>query len=227
MRRRMMNGAVKIAPGARLLFIGDSVTDCGRLRPVGRGSRFALGNGYVAQVSSWLEASQKARAIQIVNMGTSGNTVRDLARRWDADVLSHEPDWLSVMIGINDVWRQFDGVEPTAAVRLDEFWDIYSGLLARTRPRLKGLILMTPYYVQQDHGDPMRKMMDEYGLVVRDLASRNNALLVDTQGALDRVLARTDYKAIAPDRVHPTEMGHEILAYAFMRAVGVTPRQRR
>jgi lysophospholipase L1-like esterase len=223
----MMNRAVKITPGTRLLFIGDSVTDCGRLRPVGRGSRFALGTGYVADVDAMLEPFQKGRLIQITNMGTSGNTVRDLAQRWDTDVLAIEPDWLSVMIGTNDVWRQFDRADPASSVRLDEFWDTYSGLVIRTRPLLKGLVLMTPYYVQSDRGDPMRMMMDEYGRVVKDLAERYGALLVDTQAALDRVLARSDYKAIAPDRVHLTGMGHQILAYAFLRAVGITPSRRR
>jgi lysophospholipase L1-like esterase len=220
-------GPVKIAPGSRLLFIGDSVTDCGRLRPVGRGSRQALGSGYVAQAGAWIEPHRKGRPVQVINMGVDGNTVRDLARRWDSDVLALEPDWLSVMIGINDVWRQFDGADPAAAVRLDEYWDVYSGLLARTRPTLKGLVLMTPFYVQADRSDRMRMMMDEYGLVVKDLASRYSALLVDTQAAFDRVLARSDYKAIAPDRVHPTPMGHEILAYAFVRSIGITPRRRR
>jgi hypothetical protein len=86
---------------------------------------------------------------------------------------------------------------------------------------------MTPYYVQSDRGDPMRMMMDEYGRVVKDLAERYGALLVDTQAALDRVLARSDYTAIAPDRVHLTGMGHQILAYAFLRAVGITPSRRR
>jgi lysophospholipase L1-like esterase len=223
----MMNGGVKLTPGDRLLFIGDSVTDCGRLRPVGRGSPYALGTGYVAQVNAWLEPFQKGRPIQIVNMGTDGNTVRDLARRWDTDVLALEPDWLSVMIGINDVWRQFDGAAADSAVRLDEFWDTYSDLLSHTRPLLKGLVLMTPYFVQSDRRDPMRVMMDEYGRAVRDLAARHDALLVDTQAAIDRVLERSDYKAIAIDRVHPTAMGHEILAYAFIRAVGITPRRRR
>lgn len=222
-----MNGGVKVNPGARLLFVGDSVTDCGRLRPVGRGSRHALGTGYVAGVDALLEPFQKGRPIQVANMGTSGDTVRDLARRWDKDVLALEPEWLSVLIGVNDVWRQFDGLAPASAVRLDEFWDTYDGLIARTRPMLKGLVLMTPFYVQSDRSDPMRAMVDEYGLAVKDLASRHGALLVDAQAAMDRVAARSGYKAIAPDRVHPTEMGHEILAYAFARAIGITPRRRR
>jgi hypothetical protein len=86
---------------------------------------------------------------------------------------------------------------------------------------------MTPYYVQNDRSDPMRTMMDEYDRFVKDLAGRHDALLVDTQAAIDRVLLRLDYQAIAPDRVHPTEVGHQVLAYAFARAIGVTPRRRR
>src|ERR1700676_2790310 len=142
-----------IKPGERLIFIGDSVTDCGRLRPVGRGSPEALGEGYVAAVGAMLALVHPRRPVRITNMGTSGNTVRDLAARWDADVIALEPDWLSVMIGINDVWRQFDGKDRKAAVMLHEFWDTYEGLLARTRPLLKGLVLMTPYYVHSDRGD--------------------------------------------------------------------------
>ncbi|MFN8378973.1 MAG: GDSL-type esterase/lipase family protein [Anaerolineae bacterium] len=44
----------------------------------------------------------------VINMGVGGNTVRDLAARWESDVTALNPDWLSICIGINDVWRQFD-----------------------------------------------------------------------------------------------------------------------
>ena len=222
-----MNGLVKIAPGSRLLFIGDSVTDCGRFRPVGRGSLNALGTGYAAEVANLLEPFYEKRPVQIINMGTEGDTVTDLAQRWDADVFAFEPHWLSVMIGINDVWHQVGRAAVAASVTLDVFWDTYSQIIARTRPALKGLVLMTPYYVQADRSDPMRMMMEEYGRVVKDLANRHDALLVDTQAAMDKVLARLDYKAIAPDRVHPTKLGHQVLAHAFTRAVGITPRRRR
>ena len=79
---------MKIAPGTRLLFIGDSVTDCGRLRPVGEGPRAALGDGYVAAVDAALAPLHPARPVRVANMGVSGNTVRDLASRWYSDVLA-------------------------------------------------------------------------------------------------------------------------------------------
>jgi len=203
------------------------VTDCDRLRPVGGGSRAALGTGYVAAVDAALASPLPKRPIQITNMGISGNTVRDLASRWDADVLDLGTDWLSVMIGINDVWRQFDGIDNATAVMPDEFERTYEGLIARTRPLLRGLVLMTPFYVQRSKADPMRSRMDAYGGIVKGLAARHDALLVNTQAALDRALGRSNYRAIAGDRVHPTQAGHGILARAFLRAIGVTPRSRR
>jgi len=219
---------VEIKPGARLLFIGDSVTDCGRLRPVGEGSRAALGQGYVADVDAALAPLHPESPVRVANMGISGNTVRDLASRWDADALALAPDWLSVMIGINDVWRQFDGVDAAAAVMPGEFRRTYGGLAARSRPRLAGLVLMTPFYVQASRDDPMRRRTDEYASIVRGIAGAHGALLVDTQAAVDRALARgCGYASIAADRVHPTPRGHAILADAFLGAIGVTAGSRR
>ena len=216
-----------IAPGTRLLFIGDSVTDCDRLRPVGEGTRAALGKGYVAAVNAAFLPLQLEPPIRIINMGVSGNTVRDLALRWDTDALAPGPDWLSVMIGINDVWRQFDGRDPSAAVMPGEFARTYEGLVTRSLPSLKRLVLMTPYYVQPSRTDPMRRRMDEYAAIVRDLAARHGALLVDTQAAFDRALERSEYTSIAADRVHPTHEGHAVIARAFLRAVGLSPGSRR
>jgi len=93
---------------AKLVMIGDSVTDCGRARPVGEGLFGAIGTGYAGYVNALLDATYPERHIRVVNMGSSGNTVLDLEARWQTDVVDLKPDWLSVMIGINDVWRQFD-----------------------------------------------------------------------------------------------------------------------
>src|SRR5690349_1984671 len=96
-----------IQPDSKLVMIGDSITDCGRARPVGEGPYEGLGAGYVALVDGLINAASPELRIRVVNMGISGNTVRDLKARWKSDVLDLEPDWLSVMIGINDVWRHF------------------------------------------------------------------------------------------------------------------------
>ena len=210
-----------IKPASRLVMIGDSVTDCERARPVGEGLFGAIGKGYVAQVDGLLMSAYPAHQIRISNMGVSGNTVRDLLGRWQSDVLDLTPDWVSVMIGINDVWRQFDLPRQSEIHVLPaEYETGLDQLVARTKPLVQGLVLMTPFFIESLRDDAMRRRMDEYGAIVKRLAAKHGAILVDTQAAFDRVLAHTHSAAIGWDRVHPNHVGHTVLARAFLDAIG-------
>ena len=213
---------MKLSPRSRLVMIGDSVTDCDRARPVGEGEPEALGHGYVAEIAALLMAVYPARSIRVTNMGIGGNTVRDLAARWDTDVLALKSDWLSVMIGINDVWRHFDDddARQAEAVPPEEFFQTYDGLLLRTRAQLKGLVLMTPYFIESSATDALRQRMNEYGAIVKQLATEHDAICVDTQAAFDRALVYHKSAVFSADRVHPNRIGHMILARAFLNAVG-------
>ena len=91
---------MRIPPDTRLVFVGDSITDCGR-----RDSDPPLGCGYVRMAADLITARYPGHGVRVVNTGISGNTVKDLTPRWTEDVINHDPDWLSVMIGINDVHR--------------------------------------------------------------------------------------------------------------------------
>lgn len=137
------------SPQQKLLLIGDSITDCGR-----RNEPFApYGNGYVHFVRALLLARYPELGLEVVNRGISGNTVRDLARRWETDVVAEQPDWLSVKIGINDVWRTMSG-RLEEAVPLAQYRATYRRLLERTREATRArLILMEPYVIAPPVGD--------------------------------------------------------------------------
>jgi lysophospholipase L1-like esterase len=212
---------LRIQPNSKLVMIGDSITDCERARPVGEGLFGAIGKGYVGLVDGLLQATRPQQRIRVVNMGIGGNTVRDLDARWQTDVLDQQPDWLSIMIGINDVWRQFDSpLQTDIHVPLDEYGQTLTRLVGSTRPRLQGLVLMTPYFIEPNRADPMRAQMERYGAVVREIAAAHEAVFVDTQAAFDRVLEQFHPMTLAWDRVHPTLVGHMLLARAFLNAVG-------
>ncbi len=211
---------MKIASNSSLLMIGDSITDSGRARPVAEAVSWDLGDGYVALIHALLSATCPEQNIRIRNMGISGNTVRDLAARWRSDVLDAKPDWLSIMIGVNDVWRQFTAPErPQDYVAFDEYAAVLEQLIRMTRPQLQGLVLMTPYFIESNRADPIRVAMDRYGAAVRQLALRYDAVFVDSQAAFDRVLTAIPPLALAADRVHPNLAGHMILARAFLKGV--------
>lgn len=210
-----------IADNSKLVMIGDSVTDFERARPRGEGLFGGIGKSYVGLVDGLLNVTYPERRIRVINMGTSGNTVRDLKARWQTDVLDLKPDWLSVMIGANDVWRQFDTpLIPENAVPPEEYRAVYGELLGEVRPSLKGLVLMTPFFMEPNRGDPMRARMDCYGGIVKELAKEYDAILVDTQAAFDEYLKYYHPVSITWDRIHPNVLGHTIIARAFLNAVG-------
>lgn len=209
-----------IQPNSKLVMIGDSVTDCERARPYGEGLFGAIGKGYVSNVEASIMSKYPERKIRVVNMGTSGNTVRDLKDRWDNDVINLNPDWLSIMIGINDVWRQFDlTLQYESHVYLDEYEITLEDLIVKTKPSLKGLILMTPYYMEPNLNDAMRSKMDEYGNVVKKLSKKYDTYFVDTQAAFDKFFEHYHPNMLAWDRIHPNNIGHMILSNEFLKVI--------
>jgi len=211
-----------LQPNSRLIFIGDSITDCGRKRPIGQGAfNQALGNGFVSLIDAALTAAYPDYAINTINMGISGNTIRDLKARWQTDVLDLQPDWLVIKIGINDVWQHIDpSWQIGQPVSTDEYMHTLDRLILQVRPQLQGLILMTPYYLETNRQEPMRELMDKFGGAVEEAAVQHKALLVNTQAAFDDLLQWVHPQHFAEDRVHVNLAGHMVLARVFLGSIG-------
>jgi lysophospholipase L1-like esterase len=79
---------------------------------------------------------------------------------------------------------------------------------------------MTPYFIETNKNDPMRKPMDEYGKVVGRLAKEFDAVFVDVQAAFDAYLAHRPTQSLCGDRIHPNAIGHMIIARAFLTEIG-------
>jgi lysophospholipase L1-like esterase len=208
-----------LPPDSRLVMIGDSITEWGRPLTTASDHDTALGHGYVALVAASLSLNFPPHPVRVINRGVGGDTVRDLAARWDRDVLDAKPHALSVMIGINDVWRYFDAERQADAVPPEEFETTYDRLLRVTRPQLSTLVLFTPFYVHSDQAEPIRARMDRFGSIVRRLAIRHGAQVIDTQAIIDALLKHTPADVLAPDRVHIQTLGHLAFARAFLAAI--------
>ena len=132
-----------------------------------------------------------------------------------------KPDWVSVLIGINDVWRQFDSPQmPETHVPPEEFEVTYEELIRMTMPHVKGMILMSPYYMEPNRQDSMRARMDQYGAIVKKLAEKHGLTFVDLQAGWDRLFQYMHSTNIAWDRVHPNQTGCMYIAKQFLAAVG-------
>ena len=211
-----------IQPSSRLVFIGDSITDCGRKRPIGEGGfDQALGNGFVSLVDAALITVYPDYEIKTINMGVAGNTIRDLKARWESDVLELKPDWLVINIGINDVWQRFSrSRQINEHISVEEYAHTLNYLIQRVRPNLHGLVVMTPYFLEPNLDEPMRALMDQFGGAAGEIAFQQQALLVNTQAAFDNLLEWMHPMHLAGDRIHVNMSGHMVLARAFLHIIG-------
>src|SRR5438105_4080066 len=165
----------------KLLFIGDSITDCGQREDPER-----IGHGYVRIIRDYLRASNPAAAPLVLNRGISGDRVTNLADRWQRDVLDLVPDILSIKIGINDVWHNLSG--QNAGVDLERYAVIYDNLLAQTATLLPAckLVLCEPSVIWPPQPVEGNEKLQPYIAAVRALAAKYNAeCVVPMHGAFE------------------------------------------
>jgi lysophospholipase L1-like esterase len=191
------------------IFIGDSVTDCGRdIEP-------PHGDGYVRDIvrSNKLHGS-------VINVGTSGHRLVDLENRWQADVLDHKPTLLSIAIGINDTWRRYDDNDPTTT---QDFHDRYHRLLTQTKNLCNPqFVLCEPFLLAvNEEMNGWRQDLDPKIEVVHAMAKKFNAVLVPFDSSLNNLAATMPMIQIAEDGIHPTVFGHAEMAKLWLSAVGL------
>ncbi|MCC6444270.1 MAG: SGNH/GDSL hydrolase family protein [Armatimonadetes bacterium] len=207
-----------VQDGQTFVFIGDSITDCGR-----RAESFPFGSGYVRAAVELITARYPERKIAFYNEGIGGNTVEDLRNRWHDDVLAHKPDWVSVKIGINDLHRYLSDPSVLPPARFEE---LYRQCLETTRQKTDArLLLVSPFYISTDT-DPQTwrgrvlAVLPDYIAVVQKVAEEFGALYVPTQELFEEQLRYRPVDAFCPEPVHPYMSGHLVIALGLLKALG-------
>jgi len=203
---------MKIKSGESILFIGDSITDCGR-----RTTERPLGNGYVKLFADLLTIREPGRDITIINKGISGDVVTGLRDRWNDDVLRNKPDWISIKTGINDLLRTLqqvpDGVPPE--LYRETYEEILSGTKS-TLPKCR-LILIDPFYLSNETSpnsfrSKVLKLLPEYLKIVNELSEKYQAWHVKTHEIFQRQLRLHQPDTFCLEPVHPNLTGHLLIA---------------
>ena len=202
----------------RIVFAGDSVTDMGSAQPVGEGLFDNLGKSYVRVIDNMLAAYYPEVFLRVTNSGISGNTSRDLIARFDRDVVDLNPDWVSICIGINDVWRQFDSPALTdLCVLPDEYAKNVENMILKVKGKVKGIFVLSPYIIEPNTEDMMRKRMDEYVNICKGLADKHKCIFVNFQEMYSKYCKIRHSSYIAWDRIHPNQIGATLMAREFLK----------
>ena len=213
-----MHKRISFTTNQTLLFIGDSITDCQR-----REFPYApLGCGYVHFAANFLLAKLPHLNLNIQNRGISGDSTRDLRDRWKEDCLDLKPDIVSVMIGINDLWRKY-GETPESQqghVAPAEYENNYRQILSQLKDTCNPqLILMEPYMFCDDSVNPMLADLDAYISIVHTLADEFDAVLVPIHTTYMALKHKRPAHEWAEDTVHPAIWAHAWIAKTWLDTV--------
>ena len=205
---------ISIEHNETILFIGDSVTDCGR----NYSDNGSLGSGYAFLAAAEWGRKYPEKKTNFINRGISGNRIIDLGRRWEEDCLRLNPAWVSIYIGINDVWRRYDNHDETP---VEQFYEGYRKLIERTNEHTDAqLILVEPFClpVPEDR-KTWREDLDPKIQAIRDLAREFQTRYVPLDGLFASASTQIDPAYWAGDGVHPTAAGHALIAKAWLETV--------
>jgi len=218
----MMDGhdSFCILDGQTVVFIGDSITDCGR-----RAEHAPYGAGYVRFLVDLITARCPERRITFHDRGIGGDTVTGLQGRWEEDVLALKPDLVSILLGINDLHLHFkdDGAR---GIALGVYRETYRSVLDLTKSKgAADLVLMGSFYIStcNEGGSKEAKVLRRIGRyteVVADMAAEFRASHIPLHEAFQRHLRQRPADVFCGEPVHSNPTGHMVIAEEWLRAVG-------
>ena len=192
----------------KLLFQGDSITDADRLfYPEYQG----YGYGYVGMIAKELEG----KGHTIINKGCNGHRAEELIKRWERDCIAWNPDIVTLLIGVNEIWTGMDGGMKTTT---EQYAKNVEYLIEETLKKTDAaMILMEPFVFPYPAERILwRSQLDEEIQVIRELARKYRTGLVCLDGLFAKASIDYSYDELTPDGVHLTKLGHYMLKEAWM-----------
>ena len=197
----------------KILFQGDSVTDAGR----DYSNIHDLGEGYPKYAAAMIRDSYPNCEFEFVDLGISGNRTKDLVARLESDFIDIQPDIVSIMIGVNDVWHHYDFIREEVT---DEEFErnmrtILDAIKARTNAKI---MMLQPILLDVEDKRHMREELMRKQAIFKRLADEYAAAYVATDELLraETAEAPTYY---AFDGVHPTSDGACYIAERYLAAI--------
>ena len=192
-----------------IVFLGDSITDAER-----KNSPNQLGYGYVNILAESLKDSDGEW--NIVNRGVNGYITEQVARGLQCDCISLHPDYVSILVGINDIGMIVQAQaswQDKLYLLEDSIRSYHEMLFDLSRETAAKVVILEPFIFPKDekYQDwvPWQKKMAKN---IRKLAKNYGAYFISTQEPLNQEIERLVFDAVTTDGIHLTSLGHQFLA---------------
>ena len=198
----------------KLLFQGDSITDADRdVR-----NYHQMGNGYPKFASKIIADEYPEIEFEFINLGISGNRTGQLFDRLYPDAIELQPDIISILIGINDVWHRHNA---RSIATTDEQLELnYRCILERIRKETNAKIMMiSPYLLDCDDKEAIREDLKTVLPIIRRLADKYADVFVPLDTYFEKAIPSVSPKFFSEDGVHPNQNGAEFIGKIYAEAI--------
>ena len=203
---------IVLKKNSRVLFLGDSITD------VKFNFRFAYKFGgrkiYALQLKDKFKKYSKDIHVDI--KGIASNRTYHIYDRLTKDCIDLKPDVIIMLIGVNDAWENYrpENYPPLLRPMEPHIREIYRRFKAEL-PDTQVLYLM-PFMIDAvEEKLPFHKILDEYRELLKAVALENGARVIDLQEVFYEAQKTIAPKDLAIDGIHPTRIGHRLIADAI------------
>ena len=198
----------------RILFQGDSVTDAGR----DKRNYYDLGNGYPKYAAELIAKAYPHKDIEFINLGISGNRTDQLFDRLYKDAIAFQPDIISILIGINDVWHRHgaDKIATTDAQIELNYRTILEELRAKTNAKI---MILSPFLLDCECKPEIREDLKNVLPIIKRLAEEYADVFVPLNDYFDEAMkTMPEPRYYSKDGVHPNENGAVFIGQIYADA---------
>jgi lysophospholipase L1-like esterase len=207
----LLQAEIPVKPGDKVAFLGDSITQGGQSSP----------GGYVQLVGSGLAAN--GVKIEIIGAGISGHKSNQMLERLERDVLSKNPQWMTLSCGVNDVWHGDKGVP------LEDYKKNITSIVDKAQAAGIKVVILTSTMIGEDQPNPNNQKLVGYNECLRTLAAEKKCLLADLNAEMQSALAEAAKAQVKPnkgnllttDGVHMGPAGNQMMAVGVLKGFGL------
>jgi len=199
------------------IILGDSITDCNR----NRDDIDSMGMGYPAVVAATI-GTQYPQKFRFINEGISGDRIVDVYSRIKRDILNQKPDYLSILIGVNDVWHELNDENGVAAPKFEKIYSMLIEEIKEELPEIKIFLLepfVTPGTGTDKYIDTFRSEIKLRSEAVQRIADKFDLTFIPLQCVFDEAMTKAPASYWTRDGVHPSTEGHGLIANELIKAV--------
>lgn len=207
---------IQIKKDSKILFIGDSITDV----KFNRRKRFTIKGEKVYALQLKKRFKKYSKNIKVEIKGIASNRTYHVYDRLTPDCISLKPDVVIMLIGVNDAWENYvpEKYPPLLRPMEPHIREIYRRL--RTELPNTQILYLMPFLIDAvEEKFPYHKTLDEFREVLKSIALENGATVLDLQEIFYQAQKSIEPKKLAVDGIHPTNLGHKIMADAIEKVL--------